>query len=47
MWEGYVSALEATQGVQAELTLNEVYAHLRNFEEILKQTDDPLHDPKH
>jgi hypothetical protein len=36
-WKKYVSAFEAMQGVQAALTLDEVYAHLRSVDETLKQ----------
>jgi hypothetical protein len=45
-WEGYVSTLEAIQGVQAAFTLDEVYAHLRSFEEILKQAGGHTHASK-
>jgi hypothetical protein len=38
-----VSTLETIQEEQAAFTSNKVYAHLRRFEEILKQTDVPMH----
>jgi hypothetical protein len=45
-WKGYVSALEAMQGVQAAFTSDEVYAHLRSFEKTLKQAGEPRMHPK-
>jgi hypothetical protein len=41
--EGYVSALEVMQRVQATFILDEVYAHLWSFEETLKQVGEPMH----
>jgi hypothetical protein len=35
-WEGYVSALEAMQGVNITFTMDELYAFLHSFEEKLK-----------
>jgi hypothetical protein len=32
--------------VQATFTPDEVYAHLRSFEEIIKQTGELMHDSK-
>jgi gag-polypeptide of LTR copia-type len=45
-WEGYVSALEAMQRVQATFTPDEMYAHLRSFKETLKQAGEPVHESK-
>jgi hypothetical protein len=45
-WKGYVSTLEAMQGVQAAFTSDEVYAHLMSFEETLKQAGEPEHASK-
>ena len=36
-WEALVSALEALQGAKDTFTPDEVYTHLRCFEEKLKQ----------
>jgi gag-polypeptide of LTR copia-type len=45
-WEGYVSALEAIQGVQATFTPDKAYAHLRSVEETLKQAGESVHESK-
>jgi gag-polypeptide of LTR copia-type len=45
-WEGYMSALEVMQGVQATFTPDKIYAHLRSFEETLKQAGEPMHESK-
>ena len=36
-WEAYVSSLEAMQGANKAFTSDEVYTHLRSFEETLRQ----------
>jgi glucose-6-phosphate 1-dehydrogenase len=40
MWEDYVSALDAMQGVNVTFTMDELYALLHSFEEKLKQAGD-------
>jgi hypothetical protein len=35
-WGGYVSGLEAIQGVRGTFISDDMYAHLRSFEETLK-----------
>ena len=56
-WEALISALEAIQGSKETLTPDEVYTHLRCFEEKLKQAGEfkseyktialPTHNVKH
>jgi hypothetical protein len=46
IWEWYASVLEIIQGVQATFTSDEVYVHLRSFEETLKQTGEPIYESK-
>jgi hypothetical protein len=41
-----VSALDAMQGVQAALTPDEIYAHLKSFEKTLKLIGESMHASK-
>jgi gag-polypeptide of LTR copia-type len=45
-WEALVSALEAMQGTNDAFTPDELYTHLRCFEEKLKQARDYHVEPK-
>jgi hypothetical protein len=45
-WEALVSALEAMQGTNNAFTSDELYTHLRCFEEKLKQAGDYYVEPK-
>jgi len=45
-WSGLVSALEAIQGTHDSLTPDDLYAHLRSFEEKLRQSGNPKQSSK-